>query len=36
MKAWFLNCIKKIKHWSCSVGLCNLDKCKCECHEDKS
>jgi len=24
----------KIKHWLCKVGLCNLDKCKCDCHED--
>ena len=24
---------KKIKHWLCKVGLCNLDKCKCNCHE---
>jgi hypothetical protein len=22
----------KIKHWCCKVGLCNLDKCKCDCH----
>ncbi len=21
---------KKIKHWLCKVGLCNLDKCKCK------
>jgi hypothetical protein len=24
---------KKIKHWCCKVGLCNLDKCVCDCHE---
>ena len=24
----------KIKHWFCKVGLCNLDKCKCDCHEE--
>jgi len=23
----------KIKHWCCKVGLCNLDKCNCDCHE---
>ena len=23
---------KKIKHWLCDVGLCNLDKCACNCH----
>ena len=26
---------KKIKHWFCKIGLCNLDKCKCSCHEKK-
>ena len=26
---------KKIIHWLCKVGLCNFDKCKCVCHEDK-
>ena len=25
----------KIVHWLCKVGLCNLDKCKCDCHEKK-
>tara|TARA_Y100000593_G_scaffold95087_1_gene199407 strand:+ start:4380 stop:4667 length:288 start_codon:yes stop_codon:yes gene_type:complete len=24
---------RKIKHWFCKVGLCNLDKCKCGCHK---
>lgn len=24
---------KKIKHWFCKVGLCNLNKCKCDCHK---
>ena len=23
----------KIKHWCCKVGLCNLDKCSCDCHD---
>ena len=23
---------RKIKHWLCKVGLCNLDKCNCDCH----
>ena len=23
----------KIKHWCCKVGLCNLDKCVCNCHD---
>jgi len=23
----------KIKHWCCKVGLCNLNKCACDCHE---
>jgi len=23
---------KRFKHWLCSAGLCNLDKCKCRCH----
>jgi hypothetical protein len=23
---------KKFRHWLCDVGLCNLDKCKCNCH----
>ena len=26
---------KKIKHWACKVGLCNLDKCKSSYHKDK-
>ena len=25
---------KKFKHWCCKVGLCNLDKCNCNCHEN--
>jgi len=25
---------RKIKHWLCSVGLCNLNKCSCDCHGD--
>jgi len=24
---------KKIKHWFCKIGLCNIDKCKCCCHD---
>ena len=24
----------KIRHWCCKVGLCNLDSCGCECHDD--
>ena len=24
---------KKFKHWCCKVGLCNLDECVCDCHE---
>ena len=28
IKGWW----KKFKHRLCSVGLCNLDKCKCNCH----
>ena len=32
IKKWW----KKFKHWLCKVGLCNFDKCKCDCHcEDK-
>jgi len=27
---------KKFKHWCCKVGLCNLNKCKCDCHEDNT
>jgi len=23
---------KKIKHWFCKVGLCNLSSCNCDCH----
>lgn len=23
---------KKFKHWCCKAGLCNLDKCNCDCH----
>jgi hypothetical protein len=23
----------KIKHWCCKVGLCNLNKCGCDCHD---
>ena len=23
---------KKFKHWCCKAGLCNLDKCGCDCH----
>jgi len=26
---------KKIKHWFCSVGLCNLDKCESDHHKGK-
>jgi hypothetical protein len=22
----------KFVHWCCKVGLCNLDKCACDCH----
>ena len=29
IKGWW----KKFRHWLCDVGLCNLDKCKCDCHE---
>ena len=25
---------RKIKHWLCKVGLCNLDKCVCDCHDN--
>ena len=25
---------RKIKHWLCRAGLCNFDKCKCDCHEE--
>ena len=28
IKGWW----KKFRHWLCDVGLCNLDKCKCNCH----
>ena len=32
IKGWW----KRFKHWLCKVGLCNFDKCKCDCHcEDK-
>ena len=24
---------KKIRHWFCAVGMCNLEKCKCHCHK---
>ena len=24
----------KIRHWCCKVGLCNLDTCGCECHDE--
>ncbi len=24
----------KFKHWLCKVGLCNLDKCSCDCHDN--
>jgi hypothetical protein len=24
----------KIRHWCCKVGLCNLDSCGCDCHEN--
>lgn len=24
---------KKFKHWCCKTGLCNLDKCGCDCHD---
>jgi len=24
---------KKFKHWCCKAGLCNLDKCGCDCHD---
>ena len=27
-RAW-----NKFKHWFCNVGLCNINKCKCFCHE---
>ena len=30
------NKLKKITHWCCGIGLCNLDKCKCKCHEASS
>jgi hypothetical protein len=23
---------RKIRHWACKVGLCNLDRCVCDCH----
>ena len=26
---------RKIKHWCCGIGLGNLDKCKCCCHDEK-
>ena len=26
---------RKIKHWLCKVGLCNLDSCTCDCHKDE-
>jgi len=26
---------QKINHWFCKIGLCNLDKCKCACHQKK-
>ena len=22
----------KVRHWLCNWGLCNLDKCSCDCH----
>ena len=24
---------KIIKHWLCKIGICSLDKCKCDCHK---
>jgi hypothetical protein len=27
--------LRKIKHWLCRVGLCNLDKCNCDCHDSE-
>ena len=27
------NLWKKLKHWCCEVGLCNFDKCSCDCHD---
>ena len=26
---------RKIKHWFCSIGLCNLDKCESDHHKGK-
>jgi len=27
------NLWKQFKHWCCKVGLCNLNKCSCTCHD---
>ena len=27
------NLWRRLKHWVCKVGLCNFDKCKCDCHD---
>ena len=27
------NLWKKFRHWCCKVGLCNLNKCNCDCHK---
>jgi len=24
---------RRLRHWFCKVGLCNFDKCKCDCHD---
>jgi|LULM01.1.fsa_nt_gb hypothetical protein len=32
IKSWLKKTWKKIKHWTCKVGLCNIETCKCFCH----
>ena len=34
IKAWLKKAFDKARHWCCGVGLCNMDKCKCKCHND--
>ena len=34
IKAWLKKSWNNIRHRGCKMGLCNLDKCKCHCHED--
>ena len=34
IKSWFKKTYKKIRHWGCDVGLCNMNTCKCHCHNE--